>query len=124
MFADMLGGWFTRLARARLVNSPGPKLIDLFLLEAGHVGLQRGGAIGLEDLWEVEVKLGLLLDDVVSDGPAAVVGWHLPPQGDTHVVPVIDLEGGNQFRLGKIKVMSILINEKVLTDSNPTRTMP
>ena len=78
MLAHVLRGWLAGFADAGLVNGPRPKLIDLFLLQASNVGLERGGSVRFQNFWEVQVKFCLLLDDVVSDGSTSVEVWQFP----------------------------------------------
>ncbi len=57
MLAEVFGCRFARFAGASLVDSPGPKLVDLLLLQPGNIGLQGGGPVSFKDLGEFLVPI-------------------------------------------------------------------
>jgi hypothetical protein len=65
--------------------------VHLFFFEAPDKAFERLRPFRSGDLDKVEVKLGLLLDDVMTDGTAAVTLGRLPSQRDADVVPVVNL---------------------------------
>ena len=81
---------------AGLVDRDHPELVPLSEAESGSVGLEllhRGRAVGVfhDEGVEPAAERVLLLNDVVADGAAAVVGRGRPAQGHRLVVKVVDL---------------------------------
>ena len=56
-----------------------------------NISLGNAGLVISHQCVKPSSKLVLLLDDVVRDGTAAVVGWRGPPQSNRLVVKVNDL---------------------------------
>ena len=95
MSAEVWLGLGRGVGLARLVDRNDTELVPLALAQAGHPRLQlvdgRHAVLVVRDEGvEPAAEFVFLLDDVVGDGPAAVVLGLVPPQGDGFVVKVHD----------------------------------
>lgn len=99
MLAQVVRGGQAGLAGAGLVGRPDPELVDHVLLEPVDLDL-RVCVRGLGALGPHARELVLELDDVVGDGPPAVLGRRLPLEHD-HLVVVVD-DFGRARRTGFI----------------------